>query len=446
MSPRKPSDPRVAPARSSSDEPTFGVPDAARPDYLPGQYIVRLHPAAIRESLTQDLLPGAIEPIEHLRRNAGLTSMEPLMRGRGVRSERAVPSDPTARDRRALLDSVADIEHDLAGITIAHLDPASAAETVDRARSSRAIDFIERVPARWLSAARGERPDPRENPQWNLRAIRWYHAPEVDAGEQTVGIIDSGIDAAHPDLDDVDLTYDHAGSGAADILGHGTHVAGIVAARTNARRGTTGVAGCRVHLWKTFTDAPADDGGYYVDPSMFADALRAAETAGITSLNLSLGGPASSRVEELLIRRLIDAGVVVVAAMGNEYEAGNPTFYPAAYDGVLAVGALTETGERAAYSNTGDHIGLSAPGSNVLSTLPRDASPERAERHYGVWSGTSMATPHVSAAAALVAAARPGVAGIGVRERLLATARTRPRGGSAAAYGAGSLDLAAALS
>ncbi len=192
------------------------------------------------------------------------------------------------------------------------------------------------------------------------------------------------------------------------------------------------------------------EGEYYVDPDLFADALRAAADAGISSLNLSIGGPRSSQTEQLLIRRLIRSGVVVVAAMGNAFQEGNPTEYPAAYEDVLAVGSMAENRERSSFSSTGSHIGLCAPGSNILSTLPRQFSAFRPnEKMYASWSGTSMATPHVAAAAALVAAKNGGMSASNVAAHLRDTAaKLSAMHGKARTdeYGSGLLDLTGALS
>ena len=135
--------------------------------------------------------------------------------------------------------------------------------------------------------------------------------------------------------------------------------------------------------------------------------------------------------------------------MGNAGDQGNPTMYPAAYPGVLAVGAVAESLRRASFSNTGRHIGISAPGVNVLSTLPtRPAPPYRSESEYASWSGTSMATPHVAGAAALVLARNPAWTAQQAKDRLRGTARKvagmrgRPWTPS---YGDGLLDLEAAL-
>jgi serine protease len=135
--------------------------------------------------------------------------------------------------------------------------------------------------------------------------------------------------------------------------------------------------------------------------------------------------------------------------MGNEFGRGNPTEYPAAYAGVLAVGAVTEAEIRAQYSNTGRHIGLCAPGSNVLSTLPTTRSKQREEVNYGAWSGTSMAAPHVAAVATLLAAQHPDWTPGDIKRRLMETARKIPDMGKATttqAYGNGLLDAEASLS
>lgn len=128
------------------------------------------------------------------------------------------------------------------------------------------------------------------------------------------------------------------------------------------------------------------------------------------------------RPSRFFSRGLERFGVVVVAAMGNDFEQGDPTSFPAAYEGVLAVGATNELDRRAPFSNTGRHIGLVAPGANILSTVPTRKSDYRDDRNYAVWNGTSMAAPHVTAAAALVAAKNPSWAAAQVKAHLCSTA------------------------
>ena len=388
-----------------SDVPTFQAPAAERLEFVPGQVVVRVHESALRESPA-----AASEPLELLAREAGTRKVEPLF------------------DGLTLIEVADEVSPDL----------------LRRVESSPAIAFAEPVPARWPSAAAVA--DPRHNRQWGLRAIRWFDAELADAEGVTVAVCDTGVDAGHPDLAAAISSYDHEGAGAEDIVGHGTHVSGIIAARANDAAGIAGVAACRVAMWKVFPDEPYQ-GNFYVDGTRFLRALNAVATSGAKVLNLSLGGTQSSQAEQLLFDRLERAGVTVVAAMGNEYAGGNPTEYPAAYEHVLAVGAAAETDLRSPFSNTGKHIGLAAPGSDILSTLPTKASPYRPATNYASWSGTSMATPHVTAAAALVAAQHPDWAPSETKQHLRDTARHVADMGSARwteAYGSGLLDVAAA--
>src|SRR6059058_3109565 len=383
-----------------SDVPTFLAPAEARPDYAPGQIVVRFHEEGVHAE-------RATDAFDLLERQAGAHAIEPLPGG--------------------------------AGLTLVHLDDAAvSAELLRTVESSPVVAFAERVAARWLSATAA---DPRHNRQWGLRAIRWFDTEQPDAESVTVAICDTGVDARHPDLAGAIASYDHEGAGATDIIGHGTHVSGIIAARADDAVGVVGVAGCRIAMWKVFPDEPTA-GNFYVDGSRFLRALNAAATSGAKVLNLSLGGTQSSQAEQLLFDRLESAGVTVLAAMGNEHEHGNPVEYPAAYEHVLAVGAAAETDHRSPFSNTGRHIGLAAPGSDILSTLPAKASSYRADTGYAAWSGTSMATPHVAAAAALVAARHPDWTPADTKEHL----RTRAAGKQfTEELGDGILDIAALL-
>jgi subtilisin family serine protease len=382
-----------------SDVPTFLAPAHDRLEFVPGSIVMRL-------------LEDVREPLEYLEREAGAHTVEQL------------DSD----------------------LTVIWVDAdAVSPQLLRTVESSPAVAFAERIPARWLSAA--EEADPRHNRQWGLRAIRWFDTDPPDAAGVTVAICDTGVDTAHPDLAGVVASYDHEGASATDIVGHGTHVSGIVAARTDDAAGVVGVATSRVAMWKVFPDEPTA-GNFYVDGSCFLRALNAVASSGAKVLNLSLGGTQSSQAEQLLFGRLERAGVTVVAAMGNEHDHGNPVEYPAAYEHVLAVGAVAETNRRSPFSNTGAHIGLAAPGSNVLSTLPTEPSSVRPDTRYASWSGTSMATPHVAAAAALVAAQHPDWTPADTKEHLRTrAAKVAGMGGKAFTeeFGTGLLDIAALL-
>ena len=397
-----------------SDVATFQAPPEARLEFMPRQVVVRVHSEALHASAA-----AVSEPFDWLIREAGAHRVEPLF------------------------DSDTD---ELRGMTLVELAQTVSPELLRRVESSPGTAFAEQVPARWLSAAATA--DPRRNRQWGLRAIRWFESDRPAPSDVTVAICDTGVDGAHPDLDGAVATYDHEGAGATDVVGHGTHVSGIIAARANNEAGVVGVAGCRLAMWKVFPDRPVE-GSFYVDGTSFLRALNAVAASGAKVLNLSLGGTQPSQAEQLLFDRLERAGVTVVAAMGNDYANGNPTEYPAAYEHVLAVGAAAETDRRSPFSNTGAHIGLAAPGSDILSTLPTTASGFRPDTKYASWSGTSMATPHVAAAAALVAAKHGDWTPADTKEHLRKTAaRLADMGGQdwTQAYGNGLLDIAAALS
>jgi subtilisin family serine protease len=430
-------------------------------EYVPGQMIVRIEEPAVRPhvgptpltmtSAAAKLLPAAVsEPIEYLQRNAGLKSVQPLFSTRQKSVARARVSSQ-ARHSLALLSSVVDSSsEELAGITVVTVDQKKLTPSLVRhVNASKAVTYAERMPARWRAQGGPGEADPEQNLQWGLRAINWFRATRPDASNTLVAVMDTGVDVGHPDLANVSITYDHEGLSASDLLGHGTHVAGIIAATANNEAGIVGVANCQLAMWKVFPDQPASDGEFYVDGERYLQALRGVEVSGARALNLSLGGTASSQTETILFDRLQRAGVIVVAAMGNEFDEGNPTEYPAAYQGVLSVGALAETRDRSLFSNTGRHIDLVAPGSNILSTLPRRRSQYRDEASYACWDGTSMATPHVAGAAALVAAKFPAKTSDELRDHLRSTATPLPAMGRSKwtqELGAGLLNLRAALS
>ncbi len=437
---------------------TFGYPDLReRGDTVPGQLVVRVHADAVRPalgpgSLTLERaeaapLPQAVaDPLDFLHREAGVRAATPLFSTAAGRIERAGLVGATAH-RVALLSSVAHGDDDeLAGTTVVSLSvPRLEPRVLKTLESAAAIDYVEYMPLRWLSTATA--PDPLRNAQWGLRAVRWFQAKRPDVADVRVGVIDTGVDATHPDLREIEIDYRHRGLSARDLIGHGTHVSGIIAAVANNDVGITGVARTALVVWKVFPDEP-ENGDFFIDHLRYLRALHAVPMSGVSVVNVSAGGVASSETEARLFRRLERSGITAVAAMGNGFLAGNLPEFPGAYDHVLAVGAVSESLERSPFSNTGAHIGLVAPGSNILSTLPVRRSRFRPETEYAAWSGTSMAAPHVAAAASLVAAARPDSTPRQIRDQLIATARSVPamkKRAETTEYGSGLLDVEAAL-
>jgi subtilisin family serine protease len=429
---------------------------------VPGQLIVRCKvdvtdglPDVRRASITSlhaFALPAAVEsPFKKLEEAGLIREVRPIFsRMTSGHSLSVAPTNVAA----AFAMSVRDSENeDLRGITLLRLARSTDLDQVQKdLENTPGIDYVHRVPRRWITA-RPNPNDPLFKKQWGLPVIGWLTTdPLPDASGVKVGVLDTGVDITHRDLENVVQTYIHDGASAQDIVGHGTHVSGIIAAETNNNVGISGVCRCDLSVWKVFTDTPdPEDGEFYVDEVMYQRALNAARNTGMRVVNLSIGGGDPSETERILFRRLNDAGVTVVAAMGNEFNEGNPIEFPGAYPGVIAVGAIGRTRRRASFSNTGAHISLVAPGIGIVSTLPLKASAARpsAETQYASWDGTSMATPQVSAAAALVLAANPTFTPAQVRKRLISTTTKLTAMGSktkTSEYGHGLLNLERAVS
>lgn len=299
-----------------------------------------------------------------------------------------------------------------------------------------AIRSVSRVPIRYLLNNNTDSTPPSEI-AWNLKRIKWQAARSrnsfKDAGRIKIAVLDTGIDPAHPDLNDKGFHYEWFEDGPsqtspADIVGHGTHVAGILTANFNNDIGIRGICECDLHVYKIFSDKPfyVRNGNYFsyvVDPIMYLSALSECLEAGIDVVNLSIGGPGQPSTAELAaFTDLLGSGTTIVAAMGNERAWGSPIMYPAAIPGIIAVGATNIDDGIASFSNAGRHISLVAPGVDIWSTLPTYAghsvleavydlqgrpipgNPTPREVSYAAWPGTSMATPHVAAAVALAKA------------------------------------------
>ncbi|MCX2727008.1 S8 family serine peptidase [Thermomicrobium sp. 4228-Ro] len=234
-----------------------------------------------------------------------------------------------------------------------------------------------------------------------------------------VAVLDTGIDPSHPDLNVVG-GYDCTGSGSwVDRHGHGTHVAGIIGARDNGI-GVVGVApGARLWAVKVF----GDNGTGYVSWLICGLNWVAANAGTIKVANYSGGASGSDTPNcggssdplHQAVCRVVQAGVTLVVAAGNDGRDASNTV-PAAYPEAIAVGAIVDTDgkpgslgpgtsygaddTRASFSNYGPAVDFYAPGYAILSTVPGGG--------YQRWSGTSMAAPHVTGAAALYLAQNPG--------------------------------------
>lgn len=245
--------------------------------------------------------------------------------------------------------------------------------------------------------------DPLRSKQWALTRLGAETAWKTSTGRGvTVAVIDTGVRAGHVDLrghilTGVDLVA--PGTPPTDENGHGTHVAGIITAIANNGRGIAGLApNTRVLPVRVL------DRSGVGDSATVAKGIVWAVDHGAKVINLSLSSSRSDNAGRAAVAYAISKNVVVVAAAGNDGCGlfGSPTTYPAAYDGVLGVGAITSSGAVASYSNCGRWVDVSAPGSAILSTMTVSPNPALGcPPHFCTLSGTSMAAPHAAAAAAL---------------------------------------------
>jgi thermitase len=307
--------------------------------------------------------------------------------------------------------------------------------------------------------------DPLLSYEWDMSAIRALEAWDVTTGsaQVTVGVVDTGIDATHPDLAPnlwanpgesgggrETNGLDDDGNGRIDDVhgwdfvdhdaqpqdgnGHGTHVSGTIAARGND---ATGVAGLNWSSAIMPLRVLGDDGSGYVSDAITAYTYAARNGARV--VNASLGGNSYSRAEHDAIAAAPNTLFVVAAGNDGADDDATPE-YPCDYElaNVVCVAASDRADALASFSNYGaTNVDLAAPGVDIASTWPGG--------RYVLLDGTSMATPHVSGAAALLLAHDGGLTVEGLRAALLSSAHPVPALAGRVATG-GRLDAAAALS
>ncbi|KUN76007.1 type VII secretion-associated serine protease mycosin [Streptomyces bungoensis] len=251
---------------------------------------------------------------------------------------------------------------------------------------------------------------------WALQRVNLDELWSQSKGEKVrVAVIDTGVDTANPQLTQaVDASSgtnllpkkDGKGqplergkaNGTTDTVGHGTRVAGIIAARPEKGTGFVGLA-----PEATIIPIKQNDAEGHGTAATLAEAIRYAVKAKAQVINISQDTANAVAPAEYLHRAVdeaLAAGVVVVASAGNGGMGGNvkPT-YPASYPGVLAVAASDRNNERAAFSQSGDFVGVAAPGVDMVSTVPKGGHCSD--------NGTSFSAPYVAAVAALVKAKHP---------------------------------------
>lgn len=258
-----------------------------------------------------------------------------------------------------------------------------------------------------------------------------------------VAVIDTGVDLDHPDLRPVLVPgyTTFAESGPQDYEGHGTHVAGIVAGLGLGDPGVRGVApGCRVMPVKVM--GPRGREGKV--ENVVAGLLWAVDH-GAKVVNMSLGDEGTSSLlrEAVLYAQARD--VLVVAASGNldetRHKTANTMNYPAAYPGVMAVGATDDQDKLADFSFWGQWLSVTAPGVDIHSSVPGDGSLDAREQgDYQSEQGTSMAAPFVAGVAGLVRSRFPALTAAQVKQRIEASAHDLGDPGYDPKFGHGRID------
>lgn len=246
---------------------------------------------------------------------------------------------------------------------------------------------------------------------WGISRVKApdIHESSVFGTGIKVAILDSGIAYNHEDLSVISgISFVDGTADYFDDYGHGTHVAGIIAASNNSL-GVLGVSpGVSLYGVKVLD---SNGNGNYSD---VIEGIEWSITNQMKIINLSFSGVNASQTLQMAVDKAYNSGILLVASAGNQgYDRKGNITYPAAYDSVLSVGAVNELNARAEFSSVGRSLDLMAPGVNIESTVPFG---------YGFDSGTSMAAPHVTGIAALLWQTKPELTNIQVRDSLLNSA------------------------
>jgi subtilisin family serine protease len=318
-----------------------------------------------------------------------------------------------AEVRTAVEDAGATVDQSIGAIDtkVLQVPTGQVEEAIDSLEDSPAIEYVEREVV--LEATDTVPNDTLWQEQWGPKRVRAPRAWDATRGSSSVvvAVVDTGVDYGHPDLQGLFVPgFDFVNNDAdpRDDHGHGTAVAGVIAARTQNHEGQAGMC------WKcSVMPVKVLDRNGSGPTSTIAAGIVWAVTHGARVINLSLGGAGTTQALQDAVVFAASQGVVVVAAAGNS---GSSTkFYPAAYADAVSVAATTSSDNLYDWSNRGgDWVQVAAPGCNV--------APVRGGG-YGDFCGTSSATPIVSGIAALALSLEPGLGKDALEQALRRTAR-----------------------
>lgn len=316
-----------------------------------------------------------------------------------------------------------------ANAEVVYLDSEEDVRAYERMKD---VEYVQRDTKKTLFA---------EDTPWGIERVAALSVSDEFVSNQKICIIDTGYDLGHEDLPGApEVVSGYSGELSPypwnqDGVGHGTHVAGTIAAIGGNDKGVVGVirnAQANLYIVRVFNDY-----GNWVWGSILAAAADICADAGSNVINMSVGcNDCYSQLEEEVFQRLYDEeNILSIAASGN---AGTTQYsYPASYDSVVSVGATNRSNGVAWFSQHNDAVDLSAPGVDVKSTTP--------DNTYSTYTGTSMASPHVAGVAALIWSHHPELNNTVIRQALEATALDLGDPGRDDYFGHGLINASAAV-
>jgi subtilisin family serine protease len=419
--------PRASRAQIAGGSPTptapgaFGPPHGESGDVIPGEVVVRL-------------------------RNGAGNQPPPVSQAASVLSLAGVEGSVD----RALVNPGSYV----VSVTPGREESAAAALAAEPGVASASPNLRRHIHTMPLPAAQGAPNDPLYPLQWAYPRINAPPAWNGAAGSPiTVAVLDTGVDLTHPELAGRVLqgaNFVTPGGSAQDDNGHGTHVAGIVAAA-----GGNGAGGVGMDWNARILPVKVADGAGSLSSEDWLNGLAYAAQNGARVVNMSFGGTTYSQAEQDAVTDAWNRGVIIVASAGNSGDNGNPVEYPAGYDHVLSVAAVGSDNLHAYYSAANRFVDITAPGGNarsggdpndrfIISTWAQNIA-SNFQPGYAKEIGTSQAAPFVSGLAALLLAQRPSLTNDAVVSRIETTATDLGPRGRDDQFGFGLINVAAAL-
>ena len=347
-------------------------------------------------------------------------------------------------------------------------------QTLEMITQLNATDYVEFAEPNFIYRSAASTDDPRLSDQWNLSMVSAPAAWELASGQGiVVAVLDTGINAAHEDLinnihaEGYDFITDTKSSGDGNGFDadpndegtsfHGSHVAGIIAAEANNKRGIAGLAyNASIMPLRVLGIQDKGSSSDIAQAILYAAGLEnssgrvPSQRADI--INMSFGGDALAATIKAAIDQAYNQGLILIAAAGNV--ATDKAFYPAAFDNVIGVGAVSDDKKRSSFSNFGINLDLVAPGGTGSGSPAFDGFQDAIlstvnGNNYADYIGTSMAAPHVAAVAALIKELKPNLTGATFKASLEAGNLTQSLSTSTQDannfYGKGLIDAAKAV-